>query len=160
MFSTAYHPQTDGQIEVINRTLVTLLRVLVSKNLKDWDLKLCHAEFAYNKSPSYATKHSPFECVYGTNPLLPISLIDFPCLDRMNTDAVAQIRDMETLHKQIHEHITETNRKYKMKANKHNRAKQPIKEGDLVWVHIRKERFPHLRKKKIMPRAIGPFPEM
>ena len=65
---------------------------------------------------------------------------------------------MESLHKRIQEHITGTNRRYKMQANKHHRAKQPIKEGDLVWVHIRKERFPHLRKNKLMPRAIGPFP--
>ena len=48
LFSTAYHPQTDGQTEVTNRTLTTLLRSLVSKTLKDWDLKLPHVEFAYN----------------------------------------------------------------------------------------------------------------
>ena len=45
-----------------------------------------------------------------------------------------------------------------MQADKHHRAKQPIKEGDLLWVHIRKEKFPHLRKNMLMPRAIGPFP--
>jgi len=44
LFSTAYHPQTDGQTEVTNQTLTTLLRSLVSKSLKDWDLKLPHAE--------------------------------------------------------------------------------------------------------------------
>jgi len=36
----------------------------VSKSLKDLDLILPHAEFAYNRALSYATKHSPFECVY------------------------------------------------------------------------------------------------
>ena len=60
LFSTSYHPQTDGQTEVTNRTLGTLLRGLVSSTQKDWDLKLAHAEFAYNRSPTYATKHSPF----------------------------------------------------------------------------------------------------
>ena len=60
LFSTAHHPQTDGQTEVTNKTLRSILRTLVSKNLRDWDLKLCQAEFAYNRSPSYATKHSPF----------------------------------------------------------------------------------------------------
>jgi hypothetical protein len=29
--------------------------------------------------------------------------------------------------------------------------------GDLVWLHLRKERFPDLRKSKLMPRADGPF---
>ena len=55
LFSTAHHPQTDGQTEVTNRTLTTMLRSMVSKSLKDWDLKLPHAEFAYNRSPTYAT---------------------------------------------------------------------------------------------------------
>ena len=36
LFSSAYHPKTDGQTEVTNRTLSTLLRVLIKKNIKEW----------------------------------------------------------------------------------------------------------------------------
>ena len=71
LFSTAYHLQTDSQTEVTNRTLAILLRSLVSKSLKDWDLKLPHAEFAYNRSPSYATKHSPLSVFMELTLLLP-----------------------------------------------------------------------------------------
>ena len=53
-------PMCPPQTEVTNWTLTTLVRSLVSKSLRDWDPKLPHAEFAYNKSP-YATKHSPFK---------------------------------------------------------------------------------------------------
>ena len=47
-FSTTCHPQTDGQTEVTNHTLGTLLRALVKKNIKAWDELLPHAEFAFN----------------------------------------------------------------------------------------------------------------
>jgi hypothetical protein len=143
---------------VTNRTLGTLLRTLVGKHLRDWDLKLCHAEFAYNRSPSLATKHSPFECVYGTNPLLPVSLTDVPYANSKQGEAGELVLEMEALHKQIHDNIMQTTAKYKQKADRHIQQRPTITVGDMVWVHLRKERFPHLRKNKLMPRAIGPFP--
>ena len=56
LFSTAYHPQTDGQTEVVNRSLSTLLRVLIKPNLKNWEECIPHAEFAYNRATHRATK--------------------------------------------------------------------------------------------------------
>ena len=158
LFSTAYHPQTDGQTEVTNRTLGTLLRTLVSTNIREWDLKLCHAEFAYNRAPSRATKHTPFESVYGTNPLLPVSLINLHMCDSKHLEAKELIKEMETIHRSIHSNLEETSKKYKMQADKHLKQRQPIKEGDHVWVYLRKKRFPQLRKNKLLPRAIGPYP--
>ena len=54
-YSTTCHPQINGQIEVINRTLGTLLRALIKPHAKAWDLLLPHIEFAYNRAPSKAT---------------------------------------------------------------------------------------------------------
>ena len=50
LFSTVYHPQTNGQTEVTNRTLSALLRVLIKKNIKEWEECLPIAEFAYNRA--------------------------------------------------------------------------------------------------------------
>ena len=122
------------------------------------DLKLCHAEFAYNRAPSRATKHTPFECVYGANPLLPTSLIDLPLCDSKQVEAEELIKHMEAIHRQVHSNLEETNRKYKMQADKHLKTRQPIKEGDHVWVYLWKNRFPQLKKNKLLPRAIGPYP--
>jgi hypothetical protein len=61
--STTCHPQTDGQIEVMNRALSTMLRAVLKKNM--WEECLPHVEFAYNRSLHSTTKMCPFEIVYG-----------------------------------------------------------------------------------------------
>ena len=58
MFSTTCHPQTDGQTEVVNRVLSTLLRPIIKKNIKTWKDYLPHVEFAYNYAVHCATKMS------------------------------------------------------------------------------------------------------
>ena len=79
LFSTAHHPQTDGQTEVVNQILTQLLRVVVQKNLKNWEECLPFVEFVYNRSVHSSTEFSPFEIVYGFNPLTPMDLIpNFP----------------------------------------------------------------------------------
>ncbi|XP_033139368.1 uncharacterized protein LOC117130975, partial [Brassica rapa] len=78
LFSTTCHPQTDGQTEVVNRTLGTLLRAFIKKNLKSWEDYLPHCEFAYNHAVHSTSKFSPFEIVYGFNPNSPLDLIPLP----------------------------------------------------------------------------------
>ena len=43
------------------------------------------------------------------------------------------------------------------KARNKHRKRVTFQVGDLVWVHFRKERFPHIRTSKISPRGDGPF---
>lgn len=81
LFGTSHHPQIDGQAEVTNRTLSSLLRSLVSKTQKDWDIKLAYEEFSYNRSHSSTTSRSPFEVVYKVNPFLPIEPVFIPKSD-------------------------------------------------------------------------------
>ena len=64
-FSTAYHPQTDGQTEAVNKSLGNLLRCLVGYTPGSWDLVLPLAEFAYNNSVNRSTGKSPFEILHG-----------------------------------------------------------------------------------------------
>ena len=62
-FSTAYHPQTDGQIEMVNRSLGQLLCCLVRDHITTWDQALPMDEFAYNNTVNRSTGISPFEAV-------------------------------------------------------------------------------------------------
>jgi hypothetical protein len=64
-FSTAYHPQSDGQIERVNKVLEDLLRACVLTFDKNWESSLPNAEFSYNNSYQTSIKMSPFEALYG-----------------------------------------------------------------------------------------------
>ena len=80
LFSTTCHRQTDGQMEVVNRTLGTLLRTVLKKNLKNWEVCLPHIEFSYNRVMHNTTSCSLFEAVYGFNPLTPLDLLPMPSI--------------------------------------------------------------------------------
>ena len=67
-FSSAYHPQTDGQTEVVNRSLGNLLRSITAEHPKQWDQVLPQVEYAYNDSPNSSAGQSPFHIVYGMHP--------------------------------------------------------------------------------------------
>eukprot|EP00253_Pinus_taeda_P023337 PITA_23337 len=67
-FSSAYHPQRDGQTEVVNRSLGNLLRSLTAEHPKQWDQVLRQVEYAYNDSPNRSTGQIPFHIVYGMHP--------------------------------------------------------------------------------------------
>ena len=67
-FISAYHPQTDVQIEVVNRSLGNILRSLVYKNPKQWDLSLTRDEFSYNDTQNQNTMMSPFQIDFRMTP--------------------------------------------------------------------------------------------
>jgi hypothetical protein len=78
MFSTTCHPQTDGQTDIVNRTMSTILWAVLKSNLKLWNECLLHIEFSYNRSVHSTMKVSPFQVVYGFNPRAPIDLFPLP----------------------------------------------------------------------------------
>ncbi|GJW43324.1 reverse transcriptase [Tanacetum coccineum] len=66
--SSAYHPQTDGQAEVLNCFIEDYLRCFVSEQPKQWLSYLHWAKWHYNTSWQSAIKMTPFEAVYGHSP--------------------------------------------------------------------------------------------
>jgi hypothetical protein len=63
-FSSAYHPQTDGQTERTNQMLEDMLRACTLKHGRSWDKSLPYAEFSYNNSYQGSLKMAPFEALY------------------------------------------------------------------------------------------------
>ena len=72
--STAFHPQTDGQIEVINRMIVHILRMYNSKHPRTWDQSLPYLQHSYKRALHSSTNHSPFQVGLGFQPLCPIDV--------------------------------------------------------------------------------------
>jgi len=80
--STAYHPQTDGQMEHVNQALEKYLRCYVDYNLSNWLDLLPSAEFAYNNQAHERIKESLFYLEYGRHPRAgPILVKELPQRD-------------------------------------------------------------------------------
>ncbi len=68
-FSTAYHPQTDGQSERANQSIEQYLRLYTSHRQDNWDEWLALGEFAYNNTRNASTGMTPFFADLGRNPV-------------------------------------------------------------------------------------------
>jgi transposase InsO family protein len=75
--STAYHPQTDGQTERANRTIIEMLRGYATSRRTDWDEHLIACEFAYNDSVNPSTGYTPFYLNHGRHPHSPSCTFPF-----------------------------------------------------------------------------------
>jgi translation initiation factor IF-1 len=132
-----------------------MLRAVLKTNLKLWEECLPHIEFAYNRSLHSMTKVSPFQVVYGFNPRAPIDLLPLPSSETTCFDASQRSEFILKMHETTKLNIEKMNEKYCIVASK-GRKEVKLEPGDLVWLHLRKEQFPELRKSKLMLRAAGP----
>jgi hypothetical protein len=124
--------------------------------LKNWEECIPHAEFAYNRALHRATKRTPFEVVYGANPYTALDMLPLPLREQVNMDFDKRAAYMKKLHEETRTTLEKHNKDHATKMNKHKRA-MIFEEGDLVWLHLRKDRFPDARKSKLHPRGDGPF---
>ncbi|KAK1686980.1 hypothetical protein QYE76_047828 [Lolium multiflorum] len=98
----------------------------------------------------------PFMVVYGFEPLTALDILPLPLHERINMDFDKRTAAVKKLHEEtratIQEHVLR--QATRLNAKKKERIFQ---EGDLIWIHLRKERFPHERNSKLKPRGDGPF---
>lgn len=134
-FSSAYHPQTDGQIEVMNRSLGMLLRCLVGENLRACDIVLSTAVFTYNNSVNRIIGLSPFEIVTSYRPRAPIGLIPMSVSHRPFESASAFASHIHALHQEIRRRIAISNERYKQSVNL-DCSHREFQVGDLVLVRF------------------------
>jgi hypothetical protein len=128
-YSTAYHPQTDGQTERINQQLKQYLRLYCSYRQDDWSKYLAMAEFAYNNAIHESTKKSPFYVSRGYHPRT--------ILSQVKESNSPQADEMVDRIQQLHEEIKAAMRlsQENMKNYYDRRAEdRTFQEGDQVWL--------------------------
>ncbi|XP_017442779.1 uncharacterized protein LOC108347848 [Vigna angularis] len=154
--SIAYHPETDGQTEVLNRIVEGYLRCFCSEQPKSWKMMLPWAEYWYNTSYQGAARCSPFEIVHGR---APPSLSRF-VLGETAVETVAQ--DLMTRDEALRQLKFHLRRAHDLMANQANkrRREMDIKVGDWVYLKIRPHRqssMPMRLQPKLAARCYGPF---
>ena len=152
VFSTAYHPQTDGQTERVNRILEDMLRHYVSPTQHDWNRHVPAAQFAYNNSYQESVRTTPFRLLYGENPVEPFALLSGTTFTRAHHFARKLQEDIARAKR----NLIEAQDRQRTYANQHRRHVE-YAVGDEVLLSTKNIRWRHPGTKKLLPRFIGPF---
>ncbi|GJZ63641.1 transposon ty3-G gag-pol polyprotein [Tanacetum coccineum] len=154
--SSSYHPQTDGQTEVVNRTLEQYLRCFAGDRPKKWADWLPWAEFSYNTAVHSVTKMTPFEAVYGRPP--PRLLTYVPGTSKVQ--AVEEfLLDRDKLLRDLRSNLLIARDRMKSKADSKRREVE-FAVGDMVYLKLQPYRQTTVAVRlsaKIGPKFFGPY---
>ena len=172
--STAFHPQSDGQTERVNRVLEDMLRNFVSPLQNDWDEYLDALEFAYNNSWHQSIGTSPFKLNYGRNVRTPAeaSTLSSTLRSDADEDSASDSKFAEKVPAatystaQFHVNVELAKRcmhdaqsRYKLYADS-KRRDASFSVGDEVLLstqNLRLRSNPAANARKLMPKFVGPF---
>ena len=137
--STAFHPQTDGQMERLNQELEVYLCIFCANEPHTWNNILPIAEFVRNQRTHKALKQMPFYLMYGTNPVaLPLAT---------ETIAPAVTECLSSL-KKAREEALATHELARQKMTQRNmKHMKPFKQGQKVWLESRHLHIPYTSRK-------------
>jgi hypothetical protein len=153
-FTTAYHPQTDGQSERVNPCLEMFLRCMVQENPKQWRTWLPLAEFWYNSTFHTALGCSPFKAMYGHEP----NLGALPAVEA-DSPVAGVLQDRALQIETIKQHLTTAQNRMKIYADS-KRSERVFQVGDKVLLKLQ----PYAQKTvvnrpypKLAYKYFGPF---
>jgi len=158
-YTSPYHPQTDGQVERDNRTLVRQLCCYVAEHQAEWDRYLSLLTTAYNTQVHSSTGQVPFAFVSPTR----LQLIGIERMPRLSqaeerpadasSAAEQYVEDLKVLIPKVREHLGKAQAAYKRAFDVRTREKNnQLKAGDWVYLDA------HSRSpKKLRFKPQGPY---
>jgi hypothetical protein len=154
--STAFHPQTDGKSEVVNKVIAMYLRYVIGDRPRAWVDWLAWVEYCYNTSYHSALHTSPFEVVYGRSPppMLPFEA------GTARTEAASDLlRTRDEILAEVRQHLLQAQQMSKKYYDAHHREAE-FAVGDWVWLrllHRTTQSLDPRAKRKLGSRYTGPF---
>lgn len=130
--SSVYHPQTDGQIEVVKRYLETYLRCFANAKPKSWSHWLSWKKLWYNTSHHSSTNTPPFKALYGRDPPKLLRYGDVPTLN----DVVEElIQDRDEMIVELRNNLEKAQNHLQCSGNKKHRDVE-FQVGDCVYLKL------------------------
>ena len=133
--TTAYHPQSNGQVERINHTLADMLSMYVSSDHSDWDEVLPFVTFAYNTSRQETTGRTPFYLMHGREAVLPIDVVMGINPNTLETDSEEVYQKLCKIRLEVNEKIAVAQEKAKARFDKNRRESENYTPGQKVLVY-------------------------
>ncbi|WVZ85169.1 hypothetical protein U9M48_032119 [Paspalum notatum var. saurae] len=153
--SSAYHPQTSGQVERVNQIVEDMLRACALTYSTKWDECLPLAEFAYNNSYQKSLNMAPFEALYGRRCRTPLNWSEPGERVTFGPDLVTQAEEQV---KFIQSNLKSAQSRQKSYSD---RRRRPLvfEKGDHVYLRVSPMKGVHRFgvKGKLAPRYVGPF---
>lgn len=130
--STAYHPESDGQTEIVNKIIEHYLHAVVHNNPRSWSKLLPWPELWYNTSFHHSIGMTPFQALYGR---IPPEVVDY-CLGNSNVEAVdTLLQERDRLLAELKINLCATQERMKKYVDmKHQPYK--FKIGEWVWLRL------------------------
>jgi transposase InsO family protein len=151
LYSTPYHPMTNGQIERYNATMDSKIAALSNEKRTNWDEQLQYVTFNYNTNIHTTTGETPFEMMYGRSPILPFDQQQ-PTINLVqNPQHITELKQyLATLTERAKMNILQQQCRYKNRYDRH-RADPIRKINDLVLIKVLN------RRSKFDIRYEGPY---
>lgn len=134
LYSTPYHPETNGQIERFNSTMDAKIGTLSNAQKTNWDDQLAFVIFNYNTSIHSSTKQIPFEMMYGRKPVLPFDHQEENVTLDIDPEHTTKLNQyLATLNEQAKRNIMIQQQQYKHRYDQ-NRSNPSYNINDLVLI--------------------------